>query len=67
MTQTLGEGAIFSFQYSENVIAVSRDVTRTLIGGGVIYSYIHVLPDEFSFFQIKFKSLNLKRNLSGKT
>ena len=29
----------------------NRDVTRTLIGGGggVVYSYIHVLPDEFLF------------------
>ena len=29
-------------------ILSTRDVTRTLIGGGV-YSYIHVLPDEFLF------------------
>ena len=32
-----------------------RDVTKTLIGGGV-YSYIHVLPDRFLF---KLKNLNL--------
>ena len=25
----------------------ARDVTRTLIGGGGVYSYIHVLPDGF--------------------
>ena len=24
-----------------------KDVTRTLIGGGGVYSYIHVLPDGF--------------------
>ena len=24
-----------------------RDVSRTLIGGGGVYSYIHVLPDGF--------------------
>ena len=27
----------------------NRDVTGTLIGGGGVYSYIHVLPDEFLF------------------
>ena len=34
----------------------NRDVTRTLIGGGGEYSYIHVLPDEFLF---KLINLNL--------
>ena len=33
-----------------------RDVNRTLIGGGGVYSYIHVLPDRFHF---KLINLNL--------
>ena len=33
-----------------------RAVPRTLIGGGCVYSYIHVLPDQFLF---KLINLNL--------
>ena len=33
-----------------------RDVTRTLIEGGGVYSYIHVLPDRYLF---KLRNLNL--------
>ena len=44
-----------------------REVTRTLIGGGGgVYSYIHVLPDE-SFFRIDQFEFDLKRNSSGRT
>ena len=33
-----------------DIKSIVRDVTRTLIGGGGgVYSYIHVLPDEFLF------------------
>ena len=44
----------------QNMCSALRD------GGwwGAVYLYIHVMPDEFSF-QIKFKLVNLKRNLSG--
>jgi hypothetical protein len=41
-----------------------RGVTRALIGGGGgVYSYIHVLPDEFllNFFIFKFISKEIRR------
>ena len=46
-------------------LILDRGETGTLIGGRV-YSYIHVLPDEFLFNLIQFK-FDLKRNSSGRT
>ena len=58
---------LFYFDFTGNVTTTScasncgpalKDLTRTLIGGGVggVYSYIHVLPARFLF---KLRYLNL--------
>ena len=43
--------SLLSFQVGKLLCkaTVIRDVTRTLIGGGGVYSYIHFLPDELLF------------------
>ena len=46
---------------------VGRAVARTLIGGGGAYIFMYSCSARRVSFQIKFKFLNLKRNLSGKT
>ena len=43
-----------------------KAVTRTLIERGAVYIFIHSCSARQVSFQIKFKSISLKRNLSSK-
>ena len=54
-------------QFSVFIYPIPGQLLAGYLGwGGGVYSSIHTLPDDF-FFQNKFKSINLKRNISGKT
>ena len=44
----------------------ARAETKALIGGGGVYSYIHVLPDEFLLKSVVI-TVDFKRNSSGRT
>ena len=48
------------------LIVTSRAETKALIGGGGVYSYIRVLPDEFLLKSVVI-TVDFKRNSSGKT
>jgi hypothetical protein len=57
-------GKTASYNLLEGIFANAvRGVTRALIGGGCVYSYIRVLPDEFllNFFVFKFISKEISR------
>ena len=43
-----------------------RAETKALVGGGGVYSYIHVLPDEFLLKSVVI-TVDIKRNSSGRT
>ena len=45
---------------------VTRAKTKALIGGGGVYSYIHVLLDEFLLKSVVI-TVDFKRNSSGRT
>ena len=49
-----------------NIIVLDRAETKALIGGGGVYSYIHVLPDEFLLKSVVI-TVDFKRNSSGRT
>ncbi len=53
--------------YSGIKLVFPSGVTRALIGGGGVYSYIRVLLDEFLLKDRKLKSIDFIRNPSGRT